>query len=39
MQHAMHVRHIVLLSVASQSVPYFSTLYRKRHGFWKKERY
>ena len=35
-QHAMRVRHIILLSVASPALHYFSTLFHKRHDFRKK---
>jgi hypothetical protein len=32
-QHATRIRHIVTAFVASLSIPYFSTLFRKRHDF------
>ena len=38
-QHAMRMRCIVLSSVAYPAVPYFSTLYHKRHDFRRKKSY
>jgi hypothetical protein len=32
-QHAMRMRHVILPSVASAALPYFSTLSHKRHDF------
>jgi hypothetical protein len=32
-QHAKRMRRIILSSVAYLAVPYFSTLFRKRHHF------
>jgi len=36
-QHAMCMRCIILLSVASQTIPYFSTLFKKGTIFGKKD--
>jgi hypothetical protein len=36
MPHTMRMRRIILPSVASPAVPYFSTLSRKRHDFREK---
>ena len=36
-QHAMRIPPIVLSSVASEVLPYFSTFSRKRYGFRKKK--
>ena len=36
-QHAMHMRRIILLSVASMAPRYFSTFSHKRHDFRKKK--
>jgi hypothetical protein len=37
-QHAVRMRHIILLSVACPALQYFSALFHKRHDFRKKKR-
>ena len=36
-QHTMHMRHVLLTSVACPTLPYFSTLSHKRQDFQKKK--
>jgi hypothetical protein len=36
-QHAKHMPHIILSSVVCPALQYISTVYHKRHDFWKEK--